>query len=136
MTQQINIRAALESRLLSLLPTLPTAWDNKPLNPAPAAAQPYQRAYLLPAENENPTLTETLQIEQGIFQVSLYFPLGAGSLEATQRARDIAAHFPPGLMLDAGTIRVRIRGGASVAAGLPIDDRYMVPVRMRYICIF
>lgn len=131
-----QIRTALDTRLLSLSGLLPTAWDNKRLSPAPASTQPYQVVSLMPARTDNPTLTEELRIESGIYQVLLYFPQEGGAGKAETMAEAIQAHFPAGLNLTSGGVKLRIRGTPAIAAGYQNADRYLLPITIRYHCVF
>lgn len=125
----IAIRTALEAHLLTLTPLLPTAWDNKQLNSTTGA---HQIVSFLPADPENPTLSEGLEIKRGLLQILLKYPPDTGSVDAAQRAELIKAHFPPLLVLTSGTIKVRIRGNASIRPGYLSGSHYALPVRIRF----
>lgn len=130
-----NIRAALDTRLLSVPSGLPaqwTAWDNRGLKTQPATTQPYQVVSLLPATPDNPTLTEETAIHAGIYQVLLCFPTNTGALAAETAAQAIANHFYAGLTLVYGGQSVRIRGTPAIAGGYLSGERYCLPVSIRY----
>ena len=125
------IRRALEKRLAALSPSMPTAWDNVEFDPA-ANPTGYQRANLLPAATDNPTLSQVRKIERGIFQVTLFYPERAGAGDAEARAQLLRNHFPAGLVLTEGGIKVRIVRTPSVAPPMPEPGWYAVPISIRY----
>ena len=86
----LNIRRAFEKRL-ALMSPLATAYEN--VNYVPVTGTPYQRASLLPAQPENPTLGDAYYREVGVFQVSLYYPVNVGSSTAETRAEAVISHF-------------------------------------------
>lgn len=124
------VRAALETALNAILPALATAWQNVKYDPVPGT--PYQAVYLLPAEPENPTMGDTFHRERGIFQVSLFYPLLAGPGAAETRAELIRTAFYRGASFTSGTVTVRIDRTPEVGQGRADEDRWHVPVKIRY----
>lgn len=130
-----KIRTALDTRLLSTpggLPAQWTAWDNKGLKSPATAAQAYQVVSLLPARPDNPTLDEATAIHDGIYQVLLMMPVGAGPLAGESLAIAIASHFHAGLALTHDGQTTRIRGTPAIAQGYLSGERYCVPISIRY----
>jgi hypothetical protein len=125
----IEIQKALEARLAALSGALPTAWSNVLLSP-PATA--YQSVDLLPAKPVNPTFGSAFYRDQGIFQVTLFFPLGGGVGAALARADVIRAGFPRGSSYSNGGITVLISGTPEIAPGRVIEQRWVVPVSIPY----
>lgn len=126
----VLIRAALEQHLAALVPDLPTAVENTKFTP-PTNGGPYQEAHVLPADPITPMDTLSF-IEQGIFQVTLCYPLGAGSRDAADRAEAVRSHFARGTPLTAGGISVTITSVPSVAKGDPENGYWKVPVTIRW----
>lgn len=124
------IRAAIESRLNGMTPALATAWENVPFTPVDGT--PYQRAYLMPAQPENPTIGALLQRLSGVYQINLFYPTGTGSSAAMTRALAIRARFPRGLTMTAGGVTVSVIETPEIGGGTVVGDRYLVPVRVRY----
>lgn len=130
---QPTIRAVLESALAtSIKPDIDTAWQNVPYTPV--TGRPYQAAYLLPAEPENYSMGDGSRQERGIFQVSLMYPTGQGTAAAAARAEMIAALFRRGASFTKDGITVQIERTPEIADGRADDDRWMVPVKIRYFC--
>lgn len=83
----IKIRAALETALNGMSPSLATAWENNAFAP-PIATTAYQRAAVLFAEPDNQEFGSSY-MEQGIFQVTLCYPLQTGVGAAASRAESV-----------------------------------------------
>lgn len=124
------IRAALETKLNAMTPALATARENLPYTPIAGTA--YQALFLMPATPENPTMGDGYYREQGIFQVSLFYPLQAGPKAATDRAILIRTAFKRGTSLVSGTTTVRIDKTPEIGQGRVDGDRWMVPVKIRW----
>ena len=133
MTQQL-IRAALDTHLAAMPDVPPIAWEGEDYTPV--AGTTYAKVDLLPRTPGNPTLTEQLQDNGGIYQIGLYFPRGTetGTMDALAGA--VQSHFAASTSLTTGIIGVRIEGTPAIAAGLPTGDRWLVPVSVRYRSIF
>ena len=127
---QPTIRAALEAALASLAPAIDTAWQNVPYTPV--TGRPYQAAYLLPAEPDNHSMGDGSRQERGIFQVNLMFPPGQGTATAGARAEMIATLFRRGASFTRDGITVQIERTPEISNGRAADDRWMVPVKIRY----
>lgn len=125
-----KIRAALEERLVALGPALATAYENQ--NFTPPVGAPYQRAFLLRAEPENPEQGNRFTRFAGIFQVSLFYLQGKGPGEAEARADLLIAHFPRNLTMIKDGIKVQVDGTPYVMPGFADGDRWVVPVRVPY----
>lgn len=124
------IRAALSVALNSIAPALATAWENVPYQPINAA--PYQRVNLLRAAPENPSIGAGMHREVGIMQVTLCYPLGAGPQPAEARAELVRSSFARGLSFSSGAAIVHITTTPAVASGYIDDDRYCIPVSIRF----
>ena len=125
-----SVRTALEAKLNAMTPTLAIAWQN--VGYTPVTGTPYQAAYLMPATPENPTVGDTFYREQGIFQVSLFYPLLEGTGAVDARAELIRAAFPRGESMTSGGVTVRISRTPEVGQGRRDGDRWHVPVKIRW----
>jgi hypothetical protein len=126
----VSVRAALESRLNNMANPISTAWENAPFTPV--AGTPYQAVYLMTATPENPTMGDGFYREQGIFQVSLFYPLQAGPAAAAARAELIRTAFKRGTALTSGAVTVRISRTPEIGQGRVDGDRWHVPVKCTY----
>ena len=125
-----SIRAALESKLATITPAISTAYENVTFTPVTGTA--YQACYTMPAEPYNGTLGDGFYREQGIFQVSLFYPQGVGPNTAETRAGLIRAAFKRGTVLTSGSVKVQINDTPYIGQGRADGDRWMVVVRVRW----
>lgn len=126
----VSIRAALESKLNGISPALATAWENAPYTPITGTA--YQRVWLLVAEPSNPTFGDDYYREQGILQVTLYYPLQTGSGTAAARADLIRTTFKRGTSMTSGGNTVIVYRTPEISNGRVEGDRWALPVRIRW----
>lgn len=127
------VRQALEVALAAISPALATAYENVPFEATNGT--PFQRAYLLPAEPFNPEMGGLVR-EQGIFHVTLFYPLSAGPSAATARAELIRDTFYRGAAFTAGGVTTQIEKTPEIAPGTVTEDHYVVPVRIRYFAYY
>lgn len=126
----VSVRAALETKLNAMTPSLATSWENLPYTPV--AGTPYQAAYVIPATPDNATMGDAYYREQGIFQVSLFYPLQAGAGVAAARAQLIRTAFKRGTSMTSGSVTVRIDKTPEIGQGRVDGDRWHVPVKIRW----
>lgn len=127
----VAVRVALEAALNAMNPALATAWENVAFSP-PASTVPYQSAYLLLAEPDNAEYGAGHR-EQGIFQITLCYPLQGGSAAAAARAELIRSTFYRGASFVKDGVTVSIVKTPEVAQGTTDGDRWTVPVKIRFI---
>ena len=125
-----SVRTALETKLNAITPSVAVAWDN--VGYTPVTGTPYQAAYLMPATPDNPTMGDGFYREQGIFQISLFYPLGVGAQTAEARAELIRATFKRGTAMTSGSVKVLVDRTPEIGQGRVDGDRWFVPVRIRY----
>lgn len=131
----VSIRTALEAKLEAMTPALATAWQNRAFKPV--TGTPYQQVFLLPATPSNPTMGDGYYREQGIFQITLMYPLGtptipAGPAEAEKRAELIRTAFKRGTSMTSGGIMVIVEKTPEIGQGRPDGDRWFIPIKIRY----
>lgn len=126
----VSVRTALETKLNNITPALATAWENIPYTPATGTA--YQRAWLLTATPGNPTMGDAYYREQGVLQVTLYYPLQTGTGTAAARAELIRTTFKRGTSMVSGTVTVIVDRTPEIMTGRVEDDRWALPVRIRW----
>lgn len=125
-----SIRDALENHLKAMTPALPTSFENASFTP-PTDGSAYQEAVLLPANPIVP-MGDMTYLEQGVFQVTVLYPLGEGTADAEERAEAIRSHFHRGLTLTVGGVSTIITSVPTVAKGFPDDGQWRVPVSIRW----
>lgn len=127
---QVSIRAALETALNALAPAIATAWENVTFAP-PASSTPYQAAFILFAEPENPE-AGAVRFERGIFQVNLLYPLKAGDSTARARAEMVRTAFYRGRSMSSGGVTVVVEKTPEAGQGTVSGDRWLIPVKIRF----
>lgn len=125
----VKARQALEVALNAMSPALATAWENAPYTPV--SGTPYQRVHVLLAEPANIEFGSSY-VEQGFMQVSLAYPLGAGSAAAITRAELIRTTFFRGASFTASGVTAIIERTPEIMPGRVEEDRFVVPVRVRF----
>lgn len=120
-----SIQSALEKRLLTLTPQLPTAWENVTFTPPSSMWQRVNHLINVPRDL---ALERTLRMDRGIFQVTVHAPINTGRLAAMQRAELIRDHFAPVLMLTEGAVRVDIVDTPRIASPMADEPWWAVPV--------
>ena len=124
------IRSALETRLLSITPAMSTALENVPFTPA--SGVPYQRSNLLPNTPDDGQMASSVYFEKGIFQVMICFPIGTGPGAAEARAQLVKNAFKRGTTLVQSGVTVIIMNQPSVASAMIEEDRFCIPISVRY----
>ncbi len=135
------VRAALETALMGMSPAIDTVFQDGLFTLAsgspykgdyqPVAGTPYQLAYLLPARPDNSEIGPNY-LEQGIFQVTLRYPLMAGTKPAGDRAELIRTTFKRGLPFVSGGVTVTSTKTPEIQSAQPEADRHILIVRVTY----
>lgn len=108
-------------------PAIPVAWENVEFNP-PAGR--YLRAKLLPNEAKSLFLDGSGRTRVGIFQVDLCMPIGTGAGSSRMLAASLDGAFAVTLVQDG--LRIWLVSPMSAAQGIPVGDRFIVPVSAHY----
>ena len=120
------IQAALESRLYGISPAIGTAWQNVEFTPT--VGTPWQRVRLIINTPVDHAVTSDVTEQRGLFEVLLHYPTGDGTATALARANAVAIRFAPVQTLISGSTRVEILSTPQIAAGIHLDDWWVVPV--------
>lgn len=126
----MTVRTILETALNANAGGIDVAWENR--NYVPTGGVPYQEAFLLYAQPENPTLGDNFFRENGIFQITLQYPQGAGPGVAETRALVLRGVFKRGQSFTDGTITVTIAKTAMISEGRLDGDRWSVPLKIPF----
>jgi hypothetical protein len=123
------IRSALETHLVATLAGVDIAFENAPYTPV--AGRPYAAAYVMLAQPDNAEIGPAFT-DLGIFQVSLFYPQNGGPAAAQAAAELIRTGFPFRSTLVSGGFAVNIIATPEVAPARAVDDRFLVPVKVRF----
>ncbi len=126
----LNIKAAIETRVSQLVPSLPTLFENS--NYSPVKGQPFQEVWLLFSKPENPTFGDNFYRQRGYMQVDLRYPTNTGGGDAGLRAELLRDWFPRGLSLEAGGVTTIVENTPEISNGVIEGDRYVIRVRVRF----
>lgn len=125
----VSVRAALESALDDMSPALTTQYENAPFTPTPGTA--YQAATLLTAEPRNDEVSASF-VEQGLFQITLRYPLNTGPAAAAARVNMIRTTFRRGATFTKDGVTVTVNRTPEILPAYTEGDRYVVPVRVPF----
>ncbi len=123
-----TIAAAMATRLSGL--ALPTQYENSSFTPVSG------QVYVAEALLTGPTMPVGIAAQSsdeygGIYQVTVFAPLGGTKGPAQATAKQIADHFPRGLTLTRDGIKIvvlRVSQGPGFVSG----DRWAVPMSINY----
>lgn len=128
----VKVKAALEIALNAMVPALLTAWPNVPFTPPISSSTPWQRADVLFAAPEDLEIGSRYHREQGVFSVTLFYPLQTGAGSAQARAELLRSIFYRGASFTNSGVTVTIEQTPEISAGYADGDRWVVPVRIRF----
>lgn len=128
----LKVKTALETALNAMTPPLLTAWPNVAFTPPVGSSTPWQRADVLFAAPEDLEIGDTYHREQGVFLVSLKYPIQAGIGTALARAELLRSVFYRGASFTNGGVIVTIEQTPEISAGFADGDRWVIPVRIRF----
>lgn len=126
----INIRAALETALNSVVPSIATAWENSEFTP-PATNIPYQRAYLLLAKPDNFEQGRNYA-EIGLFHIKLLYPKSTGSNAISARCEVLRNLFHRGATFISSGIRVIVTLTPEIVSEPMDGDRFSMSVKIPF----
>ncbi len=133
-TINTTIRTYMNTRLNTLSPAMPVAWENFEL--AISRGIPWLRTFLLPATPDNVTLgTDKWTLRPGVFQVDVLYPIGKGWKDAMDKVDDICDLFlaDDGILVFDSNIKILIMS-AGPGPAMREENWYKVPVSIRYEC--
>jgi hypothetical protein len=130
---ELLVRRALEKQLAGMASNLTnTVYENEIHEPAADEGTPYQQVFFLPAKPDNPTQGPTQYRANGVFQVSLKYPLGDGPGAAAAQAELLRARFKRGTTMTESGLNVLVLETPAVARGFVDQGRWHVPVSISW----
>ena len=130
---QAIIRAALEGRLngWATAQSIPVAWENVAF--VPAVAQPYARAFILPANTVSADIGRANRRYEGVFQVSLAFPEGTGPGALESLFATLDAQFQPSSPIVSSGFQVWLSQPMSLGPQIPEPGYYVRAASVPYL---
>lgn len=124
-----DIQTALDTRLDSLDGGVSIAWDNTKF--IPIKGTPYMRPTVLMSPAVLGSL-ETLQMNNGIYQIDLFYPTDVGSGDVLTQADAVFDHFKANLKLDSGSVSVYIKEISRLSRDIPEQSWYMTSIEVHF----
>ena len=128
-----HIRAALETAINGMSPALVTVWDNTEY--MPVTGTPYQRVSFVTGEPENPEMGSGYQ-ENGIMQITLFYPQKQGAAAADSRIDLIRNTFKRGTSFQHSGVTVTIQRTPSIHNPYNDGMHFAIPVKIRFFSNF
>lgn len=128
-SSSFQILKALNTQLMTVtgLPTLVFTEDSSNTT-IPASSDTFIQAHNMPTSVDSPTLNGGYEVDTGIYQVSIFTPRGKNAFAAQKLADNIKAAFNRGVLLDAGTAKLRFRKVETGRGDHENGNHYMLPV--------
>jgi hypothetical protein len=128
----VTIFQLLEQRLNANAGGLAIVFEN--IKYKPQTPTPWMRLNFLPAQTDNPTMGDGFKRENGLMQVSLFYPVGEGATNARAQADALCMAFKRGTSMNSGTLRVLVDKAPFIGPSFTLDGAWFVlPVSVPYI---
>ena len=129
----VDVQSALNDALYDAFPTMPIAWENTKYTPTVGTA--YFRVWMLPAEADVVTMGPSPWMERvGVFQVSVFEPIGIGFGVPKAKAAQVVAAFKANTSFVYNGLLVIITKSWFSPAIVEPEGWYHIPVSVRYRC--
>ena len=130
-----DLQSALNDAISDAFPTMPIAWEN--VKYTPTVGTTYFRVWMLPAESDVLTLGQDPWVERkGVFQVSIFAPIGIGFGAPKTKATEVIAIFKPNTSFVYNGLTVIIDKAWASSGRNEDNGWYHIPVNVRYRCYF
>jgi|688.fasta_scaffold09817_4 hypothetical protein len=126
---QIKIRAALETALATITPSIDTQYENTAYTPKTGV--PYQSVSLV-INSTNPTIGDAFYREIGIMLITLHYPLLGGTFDVMTQAEKIRAKFKRGQSFTKDNISVLCDKTPDIRSLPNEPDRFVVAVKIYF----
>ena len=121
----LEIKRAAERKLNTLSPALPTAYEGVTFNPPNGL---YQRVQFTIQSPDDPVLGTGFHRERVTMQIFVVGAANKGTSEVITRAELIRNHFPKGLVLQEGNVKIHVLKTPQVAGNTVVSERVICPV--------
>lgn len=124
------VKKAIRDAVKLIDPDLSTSWPNSSF--VPTVGTPYQDLNIFFVEPDNLGYGSGPYMEEGFFQISLYYPKQIGTALIDARADLIRETFKRGSYLISGEQRVVVNKTPTISSGQVEGDWYMIPVTVYF----
>lgn len=122
----LNIKRALEQRLVTNFPTIPIAFEGVSFNPPDDKL--YIRTQFIIRAPDDPTIGSKYYRERISFQVFVVDIANKGTGNALDKACQIRDVFDKGTFIDANGTRIHTFTTPQVSSAIIVENRIVVPV--------
>ncbi len=127
----LDIHAALDARLDALTGSTPIAWENTGYKPVKGTA--HLRPTLLMSPSSLMDLN-TLQHNEGIYQIDILYPLQDGAGASLTKADEIYTHFKTDLTLVSNSVTVHVKNISRAQPSIRDEGWYMTSIEIHFKC--
>lgn len=127
------IETAIKARLATL--ALPKAWPNQDYDPTASGKLPYIACDLVKADTTDATLDGVQPVSTGRLIATVVVARGTSTATANGHADTIAALFPMGQSITAGTQTITITQPPHIREGAADGAYWRVPISIPYTAI-
>lgn len=124
-----RIKQLCETRLKTLAPDFPTAWENVNFKPP---VGPFQVPTFLFADPDLKGSADAPYIQRGYMIVTLAYPTNQGGGAAQVKAESIRDYFYAGTTIVGETFNVVVETVPDISNGAVEGDRFIIRVRIRF----
>lgn len=128
-----KIYTAFLQKINTVTLKIDSVYENKSYTPINDV--PFQELYILPSDNTSEYINETTYNMEGLFQISLNYPVNQGRTAATDRATLYMNLFPKNTKLTYDGLLVRQVGIPQVANLGVVGDRYKIVLRVQFLAV-
>jgi hypothetical protein len=122
------IRQALETTLVNMVPSVPTAFEGVDFDP-PAGL--YQRCQMLIRQPDDNVMGTAYYRENVDLQVFIAAPSGNGLGDALEQAERLRTTFFKGWYMVQGDVRLHVLRTPQIGSTMPADGKVVIPVTVR-----
>lgn len=127
MSAIITAKKLVETRLKTITPSLPIAWESVAFTP-PADGSKYLRCNLTIGRPDDRCKGGNYYRENVTFNVYVLDKLNIGTVGALTTAELVRGLFPKGYSIEEGTTRVNVLSTPHIAGAVITSDRLVVPI--------
>lgn len=126
----LNIKAAIETAIAAISPSMPTVWENTTYTPV--VGTPYQQVWFLDFLVNGCEINISSYQVNSFFQIDLMYPLLSGTGAVLLRAEQIKTLFKQGSSFVNNGQTVNIIQTPVIGGGKVENDRWKVIVKVYY----
>lgn len=132
MSALITTKKLVETRLKTIVPSLPIAWEAVSFTP-PTDGSKYLRCSLIIGKPDDRCKGSTYYRENVTFNVYVMDELNIGTVSALETAESIRSLFPKGSSLEEGNVRVHVLTTPHIAGAVVASDRLVLPISIQLV---